>query len=149
MINKIKLVDLNTQYNFLKKDIDRSIFNTIKRSDFINGVSVREFEYLFKKANHSNYFLTTNNGTDSLFIALKSLNLKAGDEVITTAHSWISTSSSVTLAGGRVVFCDTEENTFNIDTSQIEKKNYKKNKRINNSSFVWTAMRHERNSYNF
>jgi len=128
MVNKIKLVDLNTQYNFLKKDIDRSIFNTIKRSDFINGVSVREFEYLFKKANHSNYFLTTNNGTDSLFIALKSLNLKAGDEVITTAHSWISTSSSVTLAGGRVVFCDTEENTFNIDASQIEKKITKKTK---------------------
>ena len=50
MANKIKLVDLNTQYNFLKEDIDRSIFDVIKSSDFINGISVREFEYSFKKA---------------------------------------------------------------------------------------------------
>ena len=48
------------------------------------------------------------NGTDALYIAMRGLGVKPGDEVITTAHSWISTSETITQAGGRVVFCDTD-----------------------------------------
>ena len=62
------------------------------------------------------------NGTDAIYIALRGLGLKRGDEVITSAHSWISTSESITQAGGRVVFCDTNEETFTIDPADIERK---------------------------
>ena len=61
------------------------------------------------------------NGTDALFIAIKSLGIKNGDEVIVPACSWISTSQTVSLAGGKVVFCDIDPLTFNIDASKVEK----------------------------
>jgi dTDP-4-amino-4,6-dideoxygalactose transaminase len=62
------------------------------------------------------------NGTDAIYIALRGLGLRAGDEVITSAHSWISTSETITQAGGQVVFCDTDEETFTIDPIEIERK---------------------------
>jgi dTDP-4-amino-4,6-dideoxygalactose transaminase len=62
------------------------------------------------------------NGTDAIYIALRGLGVRPGDEVITSAHSWISTSETITQAGGRVVFCDTDEETFTIDPLDIEAK---------------------------
>ncbi len=121
-MKKIKLVDLNKQYYFHKKSIDKSINQVIKDSDFINGKSVKKFEAKFRSKLNSKYCITTNNGTDSLFIAMKSLNLKRGQEVITSAHSWISSSSTITQAGGVPVFCDTDPDTFNIDINQLKKK---------------------------
>ncbi len=126
MKKKIKFVDLYAQYKNHKKLIDNSIKKIILKSDFINGQSVKRFEDNFKKKLKINYCITTNNGTDSLYIAMKSLNLKKDQEVITSAHTWISSSSSITQAGGRPVFCDTYEDTFNIDVDQIKKKINKK-----------------------
>jgi len=60
--------------------------------------------------------------TDALYIAMRGLGVKPGDEVITTAHSWISTSETITQASGRVVFCDTDADTFTIDPGLIESK---------------------------
>jgi dTDP-4-amino-4,6-dideoxygalactose transaminase len=56
--------------------------------------------------------ISCGNGTDVLYIAMKALGVELGDEVITTAHSWISTSETITQAGARVVFCDTNEDDF-------------------------------------
>src|SRR3990172_11195680 len=55
-------------------------------------------------------------------MAMRGLGVKPGDEVITTAHSWIATSETITQAGGRVVFCDTDEGTFTIDPAQVAAK---------------------------
>src|SRR5205814_1894130 len=60
------------------------------------------------------------NGTDALYVAMRGLGIKPGDEVITTAHSWISTSETITQAGGKVVFCDTDDETFTLDPALIE-----------------------------
>jgi dTDP-4-amino-4,6-dideoxygalactose transaminase len=62
------------------------------------------------------------NGTDALYIAMRALGLKHGDEVIAPAHSWISTTETITQAGGTVVFCDTDRDTFTIDPAQIAAK---------------------------
>ena len=62
------------------------------------------------------------NGTDALYIAMHALGVKPGDEVIVPAHSWISTSETVTQAGGSVVFCDTRDVDFTIDVEAIEDK---------------------------
>ncbi len=123
---KIKFVDLYNQYKNNKTEIDSSIKKVISSSDFINGKSVRKFENNFKKKLKSKYCVTLNNGTDSLYIAMKSLKLKTGQEVITSAHSWISSSSTITQAGGIPIFCDTDKNTFNINIEDLKKKITKK-----------------------
>ena len=61
-------------------------------------------------------------GLTRLYITMRGLGIKPGDEVITTAHSWIATTETITQAGGRVVFTDTEYDTFNLDAAQIEAK---------------------------
>ena len=118
----IKFVDLHRQYLNIKKQVDAQIKNTIKLSNFIRGSNVNSFEKNFAKKNKSKYCLSCGNGTDALFIALKALNLRKDDEVITTAHSWISTSEAITLAGAKVVFVDTNLNNFNINYEDIIKK---------------------------
>src|SRR6266567_2254445 len=92
----IPIVDLYAQYLTIKQEIDRAI-----------GVQ---------------RCISCANGTDAIYIALRGLRIKPGDEVITSAHSSISTSETITQAGGRVVFCDTDEETFTIDPADIERK---------------------------
>lgn len=119
---KVPFVDLNAQYLDIKNDIDSVIKNVIDNSSFIRGPYVEEFEIMFSKAMEAKYCVSCANGTDSLYIAMKALNIKPGDEVIAPAHSWISTTETITQAGGKVVFCDTKLDSFNIDVSLIESK---------------------------
>jgi dTDP-4-amino-4,6-dideoxygalactose transaminase len=62
------------------------------------------------------------NGTDALYIAFRALGLQPGDEVITSAHSWIASSETITQAGGRVVFADTDATTYTLDPAEVEKR---------------------------
>lgn len=123
---KIKFNDL---YLFNKKIKKKLIFffaKHIKKSDFIGGNQVLNFENNFKKLNKSKYCISCANGSDALVIAIKTLGIKPGDEVITSAFSWIATSAAITMAGGKVVFCDIEKNSFNIDPEQLKNKITKK-----------------------
>lgn len=115
-------VDLNAQYLSIKDEIDDAINQVIKTSSFIRGPFVEEFEENFSNMMQSKFCISCANGTDALFISMISLGLKSGDEVIVPAHSWISTSETVTQAGGKVVFCDTDPETFTINPNLIEEK---------------------------
>ena len=86
------------------------------------------------------------NGTDALYIAMRGLGVKPGDEVITTAHSWISTSETITQAGARVVFCDTDYDTFTIDTGAHRGKDHVTNSRHHSGAPLWAGLRHGRAS---
>lgn len=119
---KIPFVDLHAQYLSIKDEIDEAIESVIKNSAFIRGKHVSIFEENFAKKQGSKHCISCANGTDALYIAMKSLRIKPGDEVITTAHSWISTSETITQAGGKVVFVDTEADYFTIDPNKIEEK---------------------------
>tara|TARA_B100000427_G_scaffold328529_1_gene341845 strand:+ start:259 stop:1371 length:1113 start_codon:yes stop_codon:yes gene_type:complete len=119
---KVPFVDLNAQYQSIKDEIDQVIKEVIDKSLFIRGPYVDKFEEMFAKAMDSKHCISCANGTDALYIAMKALNLNPGDEVIAPAHSWISTTETITQAGGKVVFCDTKIDTFNIDVDQIESK---------------------------
>ena len=119
---KIPFVDLYSQYLTIKEDIDAAIRDVVSNSAFIRGAHVDRFEEAWAKVLGVRHCISCANGTDALYIAMRGLGLKKGDEVITTAHSWISTSETVTQAGGRVVFCDTDPDTFTIDASLIERK---------------------------
>ncbi|PYK23895.1 MAG: erythromycin biosynthesis sensory transduction protein eryC1 [Verrucomicrobia bacterium] len=119
---KIPFVDLHAQYLSIKDEIDKAIAEVIAQSAYIRGPHVNAFEETWAKTVGVKRCISCANGTDAIYIALRGLGLKRGDEVITSAHSWISTSETITQAGGRVVFCDTDEETFTIDPIDVEKK---------------------------
>ena len=119
--NSVAFVDLYAQYLALKEEIDNAISQTVKNSSFIRGSQVDLFEKNFSKKQSTKFCISCANGTDALYITMKALGLGAGDEVITTAHSWISTSETITQTGARVVFCDTNADDCLIDVSKIEK----------------------------
>jgi dTDP-4-amino-4,6-dideoxygalactose transaminase len=119
---KIPFVDLHAQYLTIKHEIDRAIAEVIAQSAYIRGPHVDAFEETWARTLGVKRCVSCANGTDAIYIALRGLGLKRGDEVITSAHSWISTSETITQAGGRVVFCDTDEETFTIDPVDIERK---------------------------
>jgi dTDP-4-amino-4,6-dideoxygalactose transaminase len=120
----MKVYNQNLYYHH--KKIENQILNgfvkSIRNSSFIGGAEVKKFEDNFKKINQSRYCISCANGSDALVIALKTLGIKKGDEVITTALSWIATSAAVTMAGGKVIFCDIEKDGFNISPQQLEAK---------------------------
>lgn len=119
---KVPFQDLYAQYLGLKLEIDSAIEKVIKNTSFIRGSDVDTFEEEFAKLLGLNHCVSCANGTDALYIAMKCLGLNGGQEVITSAHSWISTSETITQAGGKVVFCDTNPATFTIDPELIEQK---------------------------
>jgi dTDP-4-amino-4,6-dideoxygalactose transaminase len=118
----IPFVDLYAQYLTIKPEIDAAIESVIRESAFIRSRHVTEFEGQFARAVGSPHCVSCANGTDAIYLAMRGLGLRAGDAVITTAHSWISTSETITQAGGKVVFCDTDRDTFTIDPARIEER---------------------------
>jgi dTDP-4-amino-4,6-dideoxygalactose transaminase len=116
----IPFADLHAQYLSIRSEIDAAIAEVIRTSAFIRGPFVEAFEQEFALAIGSARCVSCANGTDALYIAMCALGVKPGDEVITTAHSWISTAETITQAGGQVIFCDTDVDTFNIDPDAIE-----------------------------
>jgi dTDP-4-amino-4,6-dideoxygalactose transaminase len=122
MNNQIPFVDLHAQYQTIKDEIDFVINDVIQKSLFIRGPYVDKFEQMFANMMDRKYCISCANGTDSLYIAMVALGVRQGDEVIAPAHSWISTTETITQAGAKVVFCDTEKDTFTIDPKSIENK---------------------------
>jgi dTDP-4-amino-4,6-dideoxygalactose transaminase len=111
--------DLHAQYLSIKDEIDSAIAEVIRSSSFIRGPFVDQFETSFADAIGTAHCVSCANGTDALYIAMRALGLKPGDEVITSAHSWIATSEAITQAGGKVVFCDADETTFTLDPERL------------------------------
>ena len=118
----MQFVDLYAQYLSIQSEIDQAIAGVIADSAFVRGPYVDRFEQEFAAKVGTRHCVSCANGTDAIYIVMKALGLGPGDEVITTAHSWIATSETITQAGGRVVFCDTEREFFNIDPAAIESK---------------------------
>ena len=116
---KVPFVDLHAQYLTIKNEIDAAISGVIADSAYIGGAQVEAFERAWAKAAGARRCVSCANGTDAIMIAIRALGVKPGDEIITTAHSWISTSAMITQAGGRVVFCDVDPVTFTIDPAQV------------------------------
>jgi dTDP-4-amino-4,6-dideoxygalactose transaminase len=118
----VPFVDLHAQYLSIQGDIDKAIAEVIAQSAFIRGPQVDAFERAWADTVGVKHCVSCANGTDALLIAMRGLGIKPGDEVITAANTWISTSAMITQAGGRVVFCDVDPVTFTIDPVQLESK---------------------------
>lgn len=120
MPHKVPFADLKIQHDQIRPEIDLCIRRIIEDSNFIQGDLVREFEDKFSALIGTKHCISCANGTDALFIALRCLGVSKGCEVITTAHSWISTSEVITQAGGQIVFCDTNSSNFCMDVKKVE-----------------------------
>ena len=118
----IPFVDLKAQYLSIKEDIDSAINKVIENTSFIGGEEIGVFEKEFADFLGVKYVNGCANGTDSIEIILKSLNIGVGDEVIVPAMSWISTSEAVSSVGAKPVFVDIEEDYFTINPDLIEEK---------------------------
>ena len=129
-MKKINMVDLNGQYRKIRWQINREIKKVIKSTSFINGPVVKEFQNNLQNYLNVRNVIPCANGTDALQIALMALDLKRGDEVITTNFSFASTIEVILLLGLKPVIVDIDPRTFNIDPSLIESKITKKTKVI-------------------
>ena len=118
----IPFVDLKAQYESIKSEIDSAISEVIAGSAFIGGPHVKAFERAFAEFCGVKHCIGVGNGTDALYIALKSLGIGDGDEVITAANTFIATSEAITMTGARVVFVDIDPVTYNIDVEKLEEK---------------------------
>ncbi|MDC0928285.1 DegT/DnrJ/EryC1/StrS family aminotransferase [Flavobacteriaceae bacterium] len=129
-MKKINMVDLNGQYRKIRWQVNREIKKVINSSTFINGPIVKEFQNNLQKYLDVKHVIPCANGTDALQIALMALELKSGDEVITTNFSFASTIEVILLLGLKPVVVDVDPRTFNIDPSLIQDKITDKTKAI-------------------
>lgn len=118
---KIPFTDLNAQHKEIRPQIDKAVKRTIQRGDFILGKEVKLFEQEFAEFCHIRYAVGVNSGTDALFLALLSLSIGKGDEVIVPDFTYIATALAVSYTGAKPVFVDIDEKTYNIDVEKIEK----------------------------
>ena len=114
------MVDLKSQYKFIKKEVDEGIKKVIENSTFINGPSVKEFQFDLEQYIGVKHVIPCANGTDALQIALMSCNLKPGDEVICPSFTYVATAEVVALLGLKPVMANVDENTFNMCVDHIE-----------------------------
>jgi dTDP-4-amino-4,6-dideoxygalactose transaminase len=119
---RVPFNDLKKHHDSLQPALGEALQRVIAQSAFIRGPEVDQFEKDFAALVGAKHCISCANGTDALYIAMRALGLKPGDEVITTAHSWIATSETITQAGGRVIFCDTDAATLTIDPADIASK---------------------------
>ena len=115
------MVDLQKQYSEIRSEIDKAIQNVIYSSAFIKGPEVSEFEKELRDYLNVKHVISCANGTDALQIAMMTLGLQPGDEVITTDFTFISTVEVVALLGLKLVLVDPDPETFNIYTEAIRK----------------------------
>ena len=117
---QIPFLDLKVQYKSIKKDIDPAIQNVIDNTSFVLGKAVSEFEEKFAEKHNVKHCLGTSSGTDGNHMALWSLGIKPGDEVIIPANTFIATAWGATLCGAKPVFVDCHPQSYNIDPEKVE-----------------------------
>jgi UDP-2-acetamido-2-deoxy-ribo-hexuluronate aminotransferase len=124
-MQKIQFNDLGAQYNHLKKEIDAGIADVIAGSHFISGPQVEELEQALCSYTGRKYCVCTSNGTDALLMPLMAKGIGEGDAVFVPALTFFASAEVVSLVGATPVFCDVQEDTYNLDpvslTEQIEK----------------------------
>lgn len=120
-MKKIEMVDLRSQYDRLKADIDNAIAGVVSSTAFIRGPAVRLFEEELERYLGVRHVISCANGTDALQIAMMALGLKPGDEVITTNFTFIATVEVIELLGLKTVLVEPDRGSFNISVEAFRK----------------------------
>ncbi len=116
----IRMVDLKTQYEKIQAEIDRAVLDVVSSTEYINGPEVRQFQADLEAYLGGGYVIPCANGTDALQIAMMALGLKAGDEVIVPAFTYVATAEVIALLGLTPVMVDVDPDTFNMTTALVE-----------------------------
>lgn len=119
-MKEIRMVDLHTQYLHIKSEVDEAIKQVIESTAFIKGKDVALFQEELSAYMGVKHAITCGNGTDALQVAMMALNLRPGDEVITTPFTFISTIEVIRLMGLHPILVDVRDDTFNIDPTLLE-----------------------------
>lgn len=116
---RIPMVDLQTQTQLIRTELDQAIGEVLASCHFINGPAVAAFEQELAAALASPYALAAANGTDALQIALMALGVGPGDEVITPSFTFVATAEAAAVLGAHPVFCDIDPGSFNLDPAKL------------------------------
>ncbi|MBI4780202.1 MAG: DegT/DnrJ/EryC1/StrS family aminotransferase [Oscillatoriophycideae cyanobacterium NC_groundwater_1537_Pr4_S-0.65um_50_18] len=119
-MNFIPPFDLNEQFKLIGEEVSAAALAILASGRYIGGASVEQFEQQFAQYIGTSSCVGCNSGTDALFLALRSLDIGAGDEVITSPFTFISTAGVISAVGAKPVFTDIDAQTFNLDLDQIE-----------------------------
>ncbi len=129
-LNNIQMVDTKAQYLKIKHEIDTAIQDVIDSTQFIQGPAVKKFEKNVENYLGSKFAIGCASGTDALQIAMMALDIKPGDEILTTPFTFVATTETIAILGAVPVYVDIDPKTFNIDVNKIESKITKKTKAI-------------------
>jgi len=118
-MKKIQMVDLISQYEHIKDQVDQAITNVVQSSAYINGPEVKSFQQELEQYLGVKHVIPCANGTDALQIAMMGLGLQPGDEVITATFTYVATAEVIALLGLKPVLVDVDEATFGLNPDQV------------------------------
>src|SRR5262249_1561877 len=116
---KVPLLDLQAQHRQIRDEVLKEVVRVVDSQMFILGEDVKKLEQETAAYCESKYAIGCASGSDALVLALMALDIKPGDEVLTTPYSFFATAGAVSRVGATPVFADVEEDTFNIDVDRL------------------------------
>jgi dTDP-4-amino-4,6-dideoxygalactose transaminase len=119
-VNQIPPVDLARQYQLIREETEAAVLKILSSGRYIGGAAVSDFERQFASYIGTDKCIACNSGTDALYLALRSLDIGQGDEVLTTPFTFFATAETIARVGATPVFVDIDANTFNIDVDRLE-----------------------------
>jgi dTDP-4-amino-4,6-dideoxygalactose transaminase len=129
-MRKIQMVDLKSQYNKIKEEVDNAVLNVIESTQYINGPEVKDFQKELEDYMGVKHVIPCANGTDALQISMMALDLKPGDEVITSDFTYVATAEIIALLKLKPVLVDVNPDTYDINIEAIERSITSKTKAI-------------------
>jgi dTDP-4-amino-4,6-dideoxygalactose transaminase len=117
---KVPLLDLKQQHEPIRKDLLAAMERVLDQNNFIQGAELEELEANIAAYCRTRYAIGVSSGTDALLVSLMALDIKAGDEILTTPLSFFATVGAIVRAGARPVFVDINPETYNLDATKIE-----------------------------
>ncbi|MBP9612965.1 MAG: DegT/DnrJ/EryC1/StrS family aminotransferase [Sulfurospirillum sp.] len=119
---QIPFIDLKSQYEMYKEEINKEVLDVLSSAQFIMGPQVTKLEENLALYTGAKYAYACSSGTDALLLALMAIDIEPGDEIITTPFTFIATAETIALLKAKPVFVDIDETTYNIDPKHIEAK---------------------------
>lgn len=126
----VGLLDLKAQYRQIADEVETAVLEVLRSGYYVLGPNVKAFEEEAAQFLNCRHAISCANGSDALYIALLALDIKPGDEVITTPFTYVATAEAITQIGAKPVFADIDLQTFNIDAESIKKNISDKTKAI-------------------
>ena len=116
----VKFLDLQTQYQSIKGEIDEAVLGVLATSAYVLGPEVQAFEESFAEAHGAAHGIAVNSGTSALHLALLAAGVGPGDEVITVSMTFTATAAAISYTGATPVFVDVDPNSFTMDPGEVE-----------------------------